>query len=395
MYLWQRFDLGEIREDAARIKGLGLHAVRFFLHWEDFQPQADRIDSTMLDRLVKVMDVWHDAALLAMPTLFTGHMSGVNFIPAWALDSSTHNGRFRTITNRGESAHGIGDFYTGRLLDAQVLHVREAGKALAGHPALFAWDLGNEFSNLREPNSPHDAADWSRRLTDALQQASGKGVTGGTHGEDITRERNIRPSSICAPWIFPTMHGYSVYSAFARNRLDPDVVPFLCQLMSSCTGRAVLFSEFGNPTCKPGTVSPYDRVPLPGEVVEMAQHLPDNACDYACLNEEEMCDYGYSVLDGLHRAGALGGYWWCYADYSGEITALPPFDKAAHELSFGIVRSDGSEKPIAGTLRRFAAEQRQTLEVPAPIVNEAAYFAGLPNTIDSAYTTYVRRDVHA
>jgi len=44
MYMWSRFDLGEIREDAFRIRALGLHAVRFFLHWEDFQPEPERID---------------------------------------------------------------------------------------------------------------------------------------------------------------------------------------------------------------------------------------------------------------------------------------------------------------------------------------------------------------
>ena len=44
MYMWERFDLGEIREDMARIKGLGLDVVRFFLLWEAFQPSHDRMD---------------------------------------------------------------------------------------------------------------------------------------------------------------------------------------------------------------------------------------------------------------------------------------------------------------------------------------------------------------
>ena len=49
------------------------------------------------------------------------------------------------------------------------------------------------------------------------------------------------------------MHGYPVYSAFARGRIDPDVVPFLAQLMQSFSGKPVLFSELGNPACPPGT----------------------------------------------------------------------------------------------------------------------------------------------
>ena len=90
---------------------------------------------------------------------------------------------------------------------------------------MLAWDLGNEFSNLREPASVADAREWSKRLTDDLQSVSGHPVTGGLHGEDLTQDRHIRPSSIAEPWMFATMHGYSVYSEFARSRTDPEVVP--------------------------------------------------------------------------------------------------------------------------------------------------------------------------
>jgi len=56
MEMWQRFDAGEIAEDFARIAALGLRSVRFFLRWADFQPARTRMDSTMLARLLLVMD---------------------------------------------------------------------------------------------------------------------------------------------------------------------------------------------------------------------------------------------------------------------------------------------------------------------------------------------------
>ncbi|HTA39916.1 MAG TPA: hypothetical protein VK760_12610, partial [Candidatus Acidoferrales bacterium] len=89
MYAWERFDLGEICEDMARIKGLGLDVVRFFLSWEHFQPAPDTIDEAALLRFESVMKAIHDAGLQAMPTLFCGHMSGVNWLPAWTLDPAT------------------------------------------------------------------------------------------------------------------------------------------------------------------------------------------------------------------------------------------------------------------------------------------------------------------
>src|SRR6202011_937476 len=193
-----------------------------------------------------------DAGLTTMPTLYCGHMSGVNFVPPWSLDPSTPQGRFRTIAGASESPYGIGDFYTGRLLEAQVLFARSVGTRLRGHPAVASWDLGNEFSNMREPASEADAAEWSRQLTAALQETSGIPVTAGTHSEDLTRDRKLRLRSLCAPFSFATMHGYSVYSTFARDRLDPEVVPFLAWLAAGFSQKPLLFSEFGNPTCPPG-----------------------------------------------------------------------------------------------------------------------------------------------
>jgi len=388
MYMWQRFDVGEIREDMARIASLGLDCVRFFLTWEDFQPAYDRIDSAMIDRLHKVMDAILDARLVAIPTLFTGHMSGVNWLPEWTLDAHTPHGRFRTYSRGRELPFGIGDFYTEPLLAAQLLHVRAVGRSLRGHPALWVWDLGNEFSNLREPRAPEDAAQWSRALTEVLQESSAAGVTGGTHGEDLTRDRHIRPSSLCAPWTFATMHGYSVYFPLSRGRLDHDVVPFLCQLMQSCADKPVFFSEFGNPTCPPGTVSPYDRVPLPDETPLPQEQLPGNAAPFACLTEDEMCDYAYAVLDRLQRKGALGAMWWCYADYARNLAQLPPFDRAPHELTFGVVRQNGSDKPIAAVLRTFSAVRRSTTQLPRALVDEKTYYGGLPAELDDLYRHY-------
>jgi endo-1,4-beta-mannosidase len=368
MYMWQQFDLNEIGEDMVRIKALGLDVVRFFLMWEAFQPEHNAIDAAALRRFDAVMDLIAKTGLQAMPTLFCGHMSGVNWLPRWALEPQTSQGRFRTISRNAVVDRSIGDFYANpELLQAQVLFARRVGERVREHPALFAWDLGNEFSNLREPARPQDAADWSLRLSDTLLDASGGGVTGGMHGEDLDRDRNIRPSSIALPWAFPTMHGYSVYSAFARDRLDTNVVPFLCQLQASFSGKAVLFSELGNPQCPPES---------------------DRVNGFACLDETEMALYGRGAIDRLHARGALGAFWWCWVDYDPALAQRPPFDRAPHELRFGVVRGDGTEKPVAQMLSQLAAEGREVVPPPAPIADEGEHYAGLPESILLEYRHY-------
>ena len=367
MYMWERFDLGEIREDFARIRDLGLDVVRFFLRWNDFQPEATRMDETILQRYSTVMDALADAKLQAMPTLFCGHMSGVNWLPAWCLDSNTPHGRFRTISNDGLSPYGIGDFYHDpALLRAQELFCRTVAERTRDHPALYAWDLGNEFSNLRDPQCPEHAADWSARLTAALKSASNGMVTGGTHGEDVERDRRYRPSTISEPWEIATMHGYSAYAVFTSDVHDTDAVPYYAALMHAFTGKPLVFSEFGNPTCPSHPVS---------------YTMP-------CLSETDMIPYAQGVLEKLHARGMLGAFWWCWADYADEIAHLPPFDDAPHELTFGLVRKDGSLKPVAETLRAFAAQRRDVLPPAAPIAEEAPFYAGLPQSIQTLYRKF-------
>jgi endo-1,4-beta-mannosidase len=366
MAMWRRFDRGEIDEDLARIAGLGLRVIRFFLTWECFQPRVDTMDRSLLERLDWFIERVGAHGLRAMPTFFTGHMSGVNWLPEWTLDRTTPAERFRTISAGRDVPYGIGDFYTGDLLEAQRMHVRTVGQRFHRHPAILAWDLGNEFTNLREPRVPNDAAAWSAILTEELRDTSELEVTGGTHGEDITRDRRVRLSSLCAPWAYATMHGYSVYSDFARGPMDFDVVPFLAEITRSCAGKPVLFSEFGNPTCS-----------LKAGV--------------ACLTEDEMPVYARGVLERLSARGVLGAFWWCWADYANDLASTPPFDRAPHELTFGIVRNDGTEKPVAAELARFARERRQVILSPhSPVVDEETYFAALPSVVEPTYVEYVR-----
>lgn len=373
MYMWQRFNLDEIGEDLAQIKALGLDVVRFFLMWEAFQPQPNAMDERALHQFDALMDRIAETGLRAMPTLFCGHMSGVNWLPAWTLERETSVGRFRTIANGNVVDRAIGDFYAdAELLRVQVFFAQRVGERVRGHPALFAWDLGNEFSNLRVPATAHDAAEWSARLTEALLEASGAGASGGMHGEDLDHDRRLRPSSIARPWPFAMMHGYSVYSAFARDRLDTNVVPFLYQLQQSFSGKRVLFAELGNPECPPGL----DRVD-----------------GFACLDENELALYARGAIDRLHARGALGAFWWCWADYDPALAKMPPFDRAPHELRFGVVRSDGTLKSVAQVLAQLAGEARQTVDtLPAPIGDESEHYAGLPQSIEREYRAYCDRN---
>ena len=73
---------------------------------------------------------------------------------------------------------------------------------------------------------------------------------------------------------------------------------------------------------------------------------------YLATEEEQAAYYG-EVLDGLMNTGAGGAYAWCYADYDSRLYDRAPFATAVRERSFGIVRSDGIEKPAVEVFRSF------------------------------------------
>src|SRR6476661_1852521 len=89
MFWWSDFDAGEVREEFAMIRAIGLSYVRIFLLWESVQPNPRHIDSGALSNLRTVGDIAAELGLKIQPTFFTGHMSGPNWAPPWLLDPNT------------------------------------------------------------------------------------------------------------------------------------------------------------------------------------------------------------------------------------------------------------------------------------------------------------------
>ena len=343
---WSEFDLAEVEADFARIAACGLDSVRVFLTWEDFQPAPDRVDRSMLERLVGVAEVAGGLGLGLIPTFFTGHMSGVNWIPAWALGGSDGDRHFRVVSG-GRVVHtGLRNWYTDAAVgDAQALLAAEAAAALAGHAAVWAWDLGNENSNCVCPPTGESARAWLARLTAAIRGADDEArVTVGLHMEDLEEDRRLGPLEASEACDLLSMHGYPIYARWADGSTDDQLVPFLARVTQWLgEGRDLLFSEFGLPTCR--------RSDQPEQETPGFPQIP-------LVDEEAAAAYTTAALEGLRRAGCLGAMLWCYSDYAPSLWQHPPFDLAPHERSFGLWRIDGSPKPAVAAIAAFAGAER-------------------------------------
>jgi len=354
MYWWSHFDRSEVLEEFHVIRDLGLDMVRIFLMWEDWQDRPDRVSPSALRDLETVCDVAAGLGLSLNVTFFAGHMSGPSWVPGWMLrDGPPPSPSVRQVVSGGRPvATGYANpFSDATVLGAAELLLHTVVARLKDHPAVGIWNLGNEPDLYAWPPDAASGRAWVRRMTALIRSLDASHpVTCGLHMDSLVRDNGLRVHDVFAEVDVAVMHGYPMYADWATGPLDPDFVPFLCALTSALSGKPTLMEEFGGPTEAPGmpastwTWSGYGRL--------RQQFVP---------SEEELAQYLEMVLPRLVRVGALGALLWCFADYAPELYDRPPYDEVLHERVFGLVRPDGSLKPHAGVLRRFAASAPRVL----------------------------------
>lgn len=343
MYMWRYFDPAPIREDMATIAELGCSSVRIFLLWEDFQPQPRQCAVPVLDRLVKFLELAGDRNLGVMPALFTGHAAGFTWLPPWMLLASTTEAT-RDVFSLGKvrSLKPKNPYEDTEVIEAQVYFLRELLNALAGHPALFAWDLGNEPSRWADPPDETAASIWFQAMTETLRERTGTvPITLGLGAQDLDARPRLSLLLPSRYLDYVSIHVYPNRLSWAEGPLDPGPLPFLASVARWLTKKPVLLQEFGVPT------SPALRPEHPtGE-------LPR---DLQLVDEEDAARFAERSLSLLHRFKMTGALWGSFGDYHPTIWSWPPLDRNIPERFSGLVRPDGSPKPAASLFRSAAAD---------------------------------------
>ena len=348
MYWWSQFEANEVREEFEIIAGLGLSLVRIFLLWEDWQPAPDTVDETALQNLETVCEIAADLRLQVDLTFFVGHMSGPSWAPDWMLrrDQPVPPRVHQVVSGGSPVPCGYANPFTDpETRQAAELLVRTVVSRLKGHPALGLWNLGNEPDLFAWPPDAASGRAWVRRMTSLIRELDpSTPVTCGLHSASLFEDNGLRVHDVFDEVDIAVMHGYPMYIDWAAGPLDPDFVPFLCALTSALCGKPVLMEEFGGCTEAPGK---------PSSVWKWTSYGQQRKQFMAA--EEELAAYIEQVLPRLVEVGATGAVLWCYADYVPELYDLPPCKESWHERFFGLVRPDGSLKPHATAIQRFAA----------------------------------------
>jgi endo-1,4-beta-mannosidase len=388
MTWWADFDPGEVREEFAMIRDLGLTYVRIFLLWESFQPRPDVVDRGAVANLRTVADVAGETGLRLEPTFFTGHMSGPNWAPDWLLDPRRQlRPGDRQVVSLGRPHGSASDIHNPYVepfvLDAERLQLRTICAELRDHPAIWAWSLGNEPDLFARPPTSAVGHAWMHEMVATIREVDPEHpVLIGLHGASVHADVGLRIDHAAAETDISVMHGYSIYDRLARTPLDPDLVPFTAALTAALAGRPILFEEFGVNTQLPDGPSHWEELELWDGGMRQAYFA----------SETDAAAYYTGVLERLHALGCIGAFAWCFGNYAEHLWDRPPCDLQKHERFFGLYRADGSLKPMGAVVRDFAASA-PTIREPAvrldPRMSADAFYADPERHLPGLYAAYV------
>lgn len=353
MYWWSRFDRREVEKDFERLARCQMQVVRIFLHWEDFQPTADTVSREAVLNLKTVADIAHKNNLQLMPTFFCGHMSGINWFPGWMLMDREISQRFPVYSQGKVTQKSIRNCYQDEeVIQAQSQQIREVCLALKGHPAIFAYDLGNEASNCVVPPTRDTARRWLEIMSRQVKEYSGGNLlTLGMHAEDLEENRQLWPQDAAPYCDFLSMHAYPFYLSWVEQKLDYRILPFLSLITAWLGGKPVLLQEFGVPTWPERILNDDEKSRLKSPLFE----------------EKETEWYYKEALQLLPAQNIMGALAWCYGDYDPSLWSFPPLEQNLHERYFGLFRYDGSSKP--GLQPWTAAYDRVSKTINVPWLN--------------------------
>lgn len=329
VYMWRDWDARQVEKDLDLLAAHGMTVLRVFPLWPDFQPLTAEyggcgafrgytqnggpiknyaaVDDSMIDRFRYLCDVAEKRGIKLVVGLVTGWMSGRLFVPP-ALE-------------------GKNVLVDPDAIAWQCRFVRYFVDSLKNHPAIAAWDLGNE-SNCMGDARPEQLWLWMHAVSSEIRvNDPSRPVVSGMHSVKTLKDANVnvRQQSELVDWL--TTHPYPLWTPECnleqfdslRNGCHP-----ACEttLYANLSGRPAFVEEAGS--MGPGIVS-----------------------------EERAAAAMRMQMFSCWAAGVPAFVWWCAFD-QGHLD-FAPYDWTAIERELGLFMVDGTPKPTATGMRDFAS----------------------------------------
>lgn len=335
-FMWRDWNAATVEADFARLSAGGLEILRVFPLWSDFQPihclrkehglpveyrfgeaplppdpvGQNGVSAVMLERFEVLCDLAERHGLGLIVGLITGWMSGRLFAPP-GLDGMNH------LTDPASIAWQI------RFVTTMVQRFRD-------HPAIRAWDLGNEC-NCLAPATKEQAWLWTAAIANSIRAADpDRTVISGMHSLSVDPHKPWAIRDQASLTDILTTHPYPLFTDHCNREPMNTLRPLL-----HGTVETRLYADLSR---KPA-------------FVEETGNFGPAFCDED-LAAEIVWAQAYSLW--AHDCRAM--LWWCAHEQS-ELEH-PPYDWISMERELGLLRTDGTVKPVFSTMSQAAAEIR-------------------------------------
>ena len=332
--MWANWDEAIIREDLKKLSENGLDTLRIFPNWRDFQPLTPHrgqkganlgyiekkqnpwyLDEEMLARFGTFLDLCEENHLQCIVGLLTGWMSGRLFAPTALLDKNLFTDPTALLFEQ-------------RLVTGMV-------KRFKDHPAVYAWDLGNECNCLSQCDDRDAAANWTGLIANAIRAADPtKPIISGMHGLTAAGTWAIADQGEFCDIL--TTHPYPRWCAHTYH---DTTLSFRTTMHATCETK--LYADLSGKPC------------MMEEIGTMGPMIcsDEAAADFIRLN----------LFSGWAN-GSKGLLWWCANEQTNLRT--PPFSENMIERELGLFYADGKAKPVVKELRCFAEFLKTAPQLP-------------------------------
>jgi hypothetical protein len=355
-FLWQAFDVPAVTADLAAIARAGFRQVRVGLAWDSFMPDARGVDPRRMGEFDTLLRVAQAQGIGIVPVLFVQAHGDCVLLPGRAVRRDARRRGVRVLSGGMHEPGGPRDAWTDPLM--QELADRWA-RAMAGgfanHPAVAAWDLGDDPARVLRPRRIPDLAGWVALVGAPLRQRGDRlQITLGT--DDVTSARGMRLGSLAG---LVDRIDIAVRPAQLRRLQlpEPEALLFLAQLAQALAA-------------DPGQVGLALAMPSPGDDLEGTEEpLAGATVDQLIERRTEA------------GVGALRATGW--SDLNPRLQERAPFDRHDWLRRCGLVRLDGTAKPALEPWSRLA--RTDTAAPPSnpwpPHLDVEAYYANLPDSV--------------
>lgn len=295
--MWSRFEIEEIRRDFELMSGLGTNTIRAFILDEDCADQQGNLRQECKSKIEIFLEEANRHSIKVLLTLIVGHMSGKNWSIPWDSENTIYD-----------------------KVDQTKRFIEDVVKSFKQNNAILGWILTNEISLVRIPQNDNIFLRWLRELYNYIKRIDDQHLI--SVGDNVSpfSHNFLRPENVKGIVDYASPHIYQ----YDQDPIRHSIRYFMILEYDRSAGLPVILEEFGFPT--------------------------------AVYSEESHARFIGLILRGALVYGADGALIWCFSDFPREDDE--PYLWEPHELTFGIIRQDGSEKMAAKVIKEFSQKTK-------------------------------------